>query len=96
MYELTKLKLTFNIFLHILVWNDIRTESTVDLILAKCPDNNKNHFKPICGLPVSPYFSAFKLKWLMYFNQNVKASVRAKKCLFGTVDTWILWVSFSY
>lgn len=75
------------------MWNDIRTDSTVDQILAKIPENNKNHFKGICGLPVSPYFSAFKLKWLIYYVPAVKKAIKEKKCLFGTVDTWLLWVS---
>lgn len=74
-----------------LVWNDIRTDSTVDQILAKIPENNKNHFKGICGLPVSPYFSAFKLKWLIHYVPAVKKAIKEKKCLFGTVDTWLLW-----
>lgn len=77
----------------LLVWNDIRTDSTVDQILAKIPENNKNHFKGICGLPVSPYFSAFKLKWLIHYVPAVKKAIKEKKCLFGTVDTWLLWVS---
>jgi glycerol kinase len=77
---------------HVSVWNDIRTDSTVDVILAKVPENNKNYFKPLCGLPISPYFSAFKLKWLMHHVPEVKKAIKAKKCLFGTVDTWILWV----
>lgn len=75
-----------------LVWNDIRTDSTVDIILAKVPENNTNHFKQNCGLPISPYFSAFKLKWLMYYVPQVKKAVKLKRCLFGTVDTWLLWV----
>ncbi|KAF5281407.1 hypothetical protein FQA39_LY17803 [Lamprigera yunnana] len=74
-----------------IVWNDIRANEAVDQILAKLPDNNKNHFKSLCGLPVSPYFSAFKLKWLL---DNIKAVQQACKmhtCMFGTVDSWILW-----
>ncbi|KAJ8965495.1 hypothetical protein NQ314_004083 [Rhamnusium bicolor] len=74
-----------------IVWNDIRTNTTVDTILAKIPDGNTDYFRHICGLPISPYFSAFKLKWLMYYIPQVKKAVKAKKCLFGTVDTWILW-----
>lgn len=74
------------------MWNDIRTDTTVDVILAKVPENNTNYFKPICGLPISPYFSAFKIKWLMHYVPQVKKAVKAKKCLFGTVDTWLLWV----
>ncbi|KAJ8958572.1 hypothetical protein NQ317_014495 [Molorchus minor] len=70
-----------------IVWGDIRTDTTVDTILAKLPENNTNHFKSICGLPISPYFSAFKLKWLMHYVSQVKKAVKAKKCLFGTVET---------
>lgn len=33
-----------------LVWNDIRTDETVDQILAKLPDQNKNYFKSISGM----------------------------------------------
>lgn len=76
-----------------IVWSDIRTDSTVDQILAKLPDNSKNFLKPICGLPVSPYFSALKLRWLIDNVPAVQKAIREKKCLFGTVDTWVLWVS---
>lgn len=74
-----------------IVWNDIRSSVTVDKVLARLPDNNKNHFKPLCGLPVSPYFSAFKWRWLMDNDSAVSKAVREKKCLFGTVDSWIVW-----
>ncbi|XP_060519396.1 glycerol kinase-like [Cylas formicarius] len=84
-------KTTGNPLYNALVWNDIRTDATVDVILAKVPENNKNHFKQICGLPVSPYFSAFKLKWLMHHVPAVRKAIKEKKCLFGTVDTWLLW-----
>ncbi|KMQ94260.1 glycerol kinase 3 [Lasius niger] len=47
-----------------IVWSDIRTDSIVDQIIAKFPDQSKNHLKPLCGLPVSPYFSALKIRWL--------------------------------
>ncbi|KAM3968653.1 glycerol kinase 2 isoform 3-T3 [Aphomia sociella] len=72
-------------------WNDIRTSTTVDAILAKVPDRNKNYLKNISGLPISPYFSALKMKWL---KDNVKAVRKAsneRRLLFGTVDSWIVW-----
>lgn len=76
-------------------WNDIRTDSTVDAILAKIPDRNKNYFKNICGLPISPYFSALKMRWLKDNVKAVRRASRDKRLLFGTVDTWIVWVSVS-
>lgn len=33
-----------------IVWNDIRTDETVDQILAKLPDQNKNYFRSISGI----------------------------------------------
>ncbi|CAH0545816.1 unnamed protein product [Brassicogethes aeneus] len=84
-------KLTGKPLYNAIVWNDIRTDSTVDIILGRTPENNKNYYQSICGLPISPYFSAFKLKWLTHFSQDVRRAVKAKRCLFGTVDTWILW-----
>lgn len=74
-------------------WNDIRTDATVDAILAKIPDRNKNYFKNICGLPISPYFSALKMRWMKDNVKAVRRASRDKRLLFGTVDTWIVWVS---
>lgn len=74
-----------------ILWNDIRTDSTVDGILAKIPDRNKNYLKAISGLPISPYFSALKMRWLKDNVKAVRKACREKRCLFGTVDSWIIW-----
>lgn len=74
-----------------IVWSDIRTNSIVDQIVAKFPDQNKNHIKPICGLPVSSYFAALKMRWLKDNVPAVKRAIRDRRCKMGTVDTWIVW-----
>ncbi|XP_054256931.1 glycerol kinase-like isoform X2 [Macrosteles quadrilineatus] len=74
-----------------ILWSDIRTAVTVDHILAKLQDNNKNYFVPSCGLPVSPYFSAVKLRWLIDTIPAVRKAISEGRCLFGTIDTWITW-----
>ncbi|KAJ8929060.1 hypothetical protein NQ314_018292 [Rhamnusium bicolor] len=76
-----------------IVWLDMRTSSTVDELLDKVPNNcrNKNYLKPLCGLPLSPYFSAVKLKWLQDNIPIVKKAMAAGNCLFGTVDSWLIW-----
>lgn len=74
-----------------IVWNDNRTTVTVDEVLAKLPDNNQNHFKEISGLPISPYFSALKLKWMKDNLPAVRRAINYKRCLAGTVDSWIVW-----
>ncbi|XP_032685803.1 glycerol kinase isoform X1 [Odontomachus brunneus] len=74
-----------------IVWSDIRTDSIVDQIIAKFPDKSKNHLKPLCGLPVSPYFSALKIRWLKEHVPAVRKAMREKRCKVGTVDTWVIW-----
>ena len=49
-------------------------------------------FQPRCGLPISTYFSALKIKWLMENCPDVVKAIEEGNCLFGTVDTWLIWV----
>ena len=51
--------------------------------------------QPICGLPIHPYFSALKVRWLMENEPKIRDAVEARSCFFGTVDTWVIWVSAS-
>ncbi|XP_047992626.1 glycerol kinase isoform X1 [Leguminivora glycinivorella] len=74
-----------------IAWNDIRTDVTVDAILAKVPDQNKNYLKAVSGLPISPYFSALKMRWLKDNAKTVRRAGRDKRLMFGTVDSWIVW-----
>lgn len=73
-----------------IVWLDTRTHSTVEEMLSKC-NNNPNYLKLESGLPMSTYFSAFKIKWLMDNVLQVKDAIREDRCAFGTVDSWLLW-----
>ncbi|XP_046426463.1 glycerol kinase isoform X1 [Neodiprion fabricii] len=74
-----------------IVWSDIRAAATVDQIIAKFPDQSKNHLKSLCGLPVSPYFSALKIRWLKDNVPTVWKAMRERRCKVGTVDTWVIW-----
>lgn len=75
------------------VWLDMRTTTTIDEVLDAVPNKtrNKNYLKPLCGLPLSPYFSALKIRWLIDNVPKIKQSVDAGTCLFGTIDTWIIY-----
>lgn len=44
-----------------------------------------------CGLPISTYFSAVKLLWLMENVPEVNEAIEKGDALFGTVDTWLIW-----
>lgn len=74
-----------------LVWMDMRTASTVDAILQN-GKRNKNFLQNVCGLPVSTYFSALKIRWLMDNVEGVRTAMAEQRCMFGTVDSWIIWV----
>ena len=44
-----------------------------------------------CGLPISTYFSAVKLKWLLDNVAEVRSKADAGEALFGTVDSWLIY-----
>lgn len=73
------------------VWNDARTEETVEKVLENIPNRNPDYFKEITGLPISPYFSALKLMWLRENVPEINAALEDKRCLIGTIDTWLTW-----
>lgn len=70
----------------------MRTTSIVDDILNNIRNKNKDYLKPLCGLPISPYFSALKLKWLLENVPQVQEALIAKRLMFGTIDSWLIWV----
>lgn len=45
------------------------------------------------GIPLSTYFSAIKLKWLITHHKEVKTAFEEDRLAFGTVDSWLLYVS---
>lgn len=74
------------------MWLDVRNADTVDSMLAKVRERNAEILKPLCGLPISTYFSALKLRWLLDNVPAVQEAVKQNRCYFGTVDTWLIWV----
>uniref|UniRef100_A0A224XMQ6 Probable glycerol kinase n=1 Tax=Panstrongylus lignarius TaxID=156445 RepID=A0A224XMQ6_9HEMI len=74
-----------------IVWLDVRTAETVDKLVENVRDHNKECLKQLCGLPISTYFSATKMRWMMDNVEEVKSAVEDKKCYFGTVDSWLIW-----
>ncbi|XP_076262781.1 glycerol kinase 3-like isoform X3 [Rhynchophorus ferrugineus] len=83
-------KLTGKPLCNALVWMDMRTSSTVDEILQN-GKKSQNFLQNVCGLPVSTYFSALKIKWMMDNIPEVKKAMNENRCLFGNVDSWLVW-----
>lgn len=59
--------------------------------LEKELSGGRTHFVEACGLPISTYFSALKLLWLLENVDSVKEAVKKGDALFGTIDTWLIW-----
>uniref|UniRef100_A0A8C4EHI8 glycerol kinase n=1 Tax=Dicentrarchus labrax TaxID=13489 RepID=A0A8C4EHI8_DICLA len=66
-------------------WLDLRTQSTVELHYIVVVLQHKT------GLPISTYFSAVKLRWLMDNVDDVHKAVVSHRAMFGTVDSWLIW-----
>lgn len=70
-----------------IVWQDTRTQEIVD----RLADGDVNRFRERCGLPLSTYFSAPKLVWLLENVDGMRARAEAGELAFGTIDSWVLW-----
>lgn len=72
-----------------ILWSDNRSAAMVNNYLKKY---DKYRFQKVCGLPFSPYFSAFKIKWLIENDSQVIAAYKdGYNCYFGTIDSWLVW-----
>ncbi|KAH8365911.1 hypothetical protein KR093_007164 [Drosophila rubida] len=76
-----------------IIWLDNRTGSTIEELLKTIPNNarNINYLRPLCGLPLSPYFSGVKLRWLRDNVPTVKKAMDDGSAMFGTIDTWLMY-----
>ncbi|XP_046854045.1 glycerol kinase-like [Xenia sp. Carnegie-2017] len=74
-----------------IVWLDTRTKSTVDQFKAKVSENDLEKIKKLCGLPLSTYFSAVKMRWLLDNVDDVKNALDEGRLMVGTIDTWLIY-----
>lgn len=60
---------------------------------AKRRKKGKDALVDVTGLPLSTYFSAIKLKWMVQHHRAVREAYEQDRMAFGTVDSWLLYVS---
>ena len=65
-----------------IVWQDTRTDP---MVAELARDGGQDRFRDRTGLPLSSYFSALKLRWLLEHVNN------ADDLAFGTIDSWLMW-----
>lgn len=71
---------------HAIVWQDRRTSDYCDA--------NRDRYNQICkiktGLPLDPYFSATKMRWLLDHGEAVKFAADQNDLCLSTVDTFLV------
>ncbi len=71
-----------------IVWRDIRT---VDICHQLAKEGGQDRFRAQVGLPIAPYFSAPKLKWLLDNVEGLREAAERGDALFGNMDAWLVW-----
>jgi len=71
-----------------IVWQDTRTQKLVDSLAA---EGGIRRFAEKTGLPLSTYFSATKIAWILENVEGARESAENGELLFGTPDTWVVW-----
>jgi glycerol kinase len=72
---------------HAIVWQDRRTASFCDEHRGKYQTDHQHK----TGLPLDPYFSATKMRWLLDNVPTVKAAADKSNLLLSTVDSFLLY-----
>lgn len=72
-----------------IVWLDNRTSDICRTMAEQL--GSQDYFRAVTGLPISTYFSAYKLKWLMANVPAVAQAAAAGRAMFGTVDSWLIY-----
>lgn len=71
-----------------IVWQDTRVADEVGRFAKEMGDS---FFRSRTGLPLSTYFSALKLRWLLENVPGARSQADAGELLFGNIDSFLLW-----
>lgn len=70
-----------------IVWQDTRSQSVFEAF----NDVESTYITHTTGLPLAPYFSASKMRWMAENFPTVRAGIEASTAKFGTIDTWLVY-----
>jgi len=71
-----------------IVWQCKRTSDKCKKLIN---DNYSELIKNKTGLPISSYFSATKIQWVLENKKETKQLLKTQSLLFGTIDSWLIW-----
>lgn len=70
------------------VWQSRQTEDI-------CEDLKNKGYEDLVrrrtGLPIDPYFSGTKIKWILDHAEGAREKAAAGRLRFGTIDSWLIW-----
>ncbi|KAJ2306743.1 Glycerol kinase, partial [Coemansia sp. RSA 2704] len=72
-----------------IIWNDVRTKPLVRQLIDEA--GSATRFAAINGLPITTYFSAVKMRWMLENVPEVQAARERGTLRFGTIDTWLIY-----
>ena len=70
------------------VWQCRRTAQMCDELKEK---GYEEMIRKKTGLPIDPYFSGTKIRWMLDHTDGAAKKAEEGKLLFGTVETWLIW-----
>lgn len=73
-----------------ILWLDTRTEEVVSEILSQS-QYSQSYFRERCGLPLSTYFTAPKVYWLLKQHENWMDFLEKGEFCIGTIDSWLVY-----
>ncbi len=71
-----------------IVWQDTRTKPFCD---ALAQEGGQDRFRDKVGLPLNPYFSGSKIRWILENVPEARQAAQKGDALFGNIDTWLIW-----
>ena len=76
-----------------IVWQDTRVADEVSRLSRESFSGKSGNefFRGRTGLPLSTYFSALKLRWILENVSGARKQAEAGEILFGTIDTFLWW-----
>lgn len=75
-----------------IVWNDTRTADIVNKMKSTVDAAHLEKLRQRSGLPISTYFSAAKIRWLLDNDDEIKKLYdQGDDLMFGTIDTWLIY-----
>ena len=76
-----------------IVWDDARTCDIVNDIQTNATPEELHYLTQTTGLPISTYFAATKMKWLLNHVEQIRYDLQHQneQVCFGTIDTWLLY-----